>query len=105
MNVNVRIPDKVANRITADGGDLERRALEGLVLEEFRAGRITKRELRDAPGFEVLNEVNGFPEDHNFFEDCTIEDIHLDVQTLERLGFRGTCLSSSRTRDRRTTWS
>ncbi len=41
MNLVVRIPDDLATRIAAEGGDLERRALEALVLEEFRAGRMT----------------------------------------------------------------
>ena len=37
INLTVRIPDRMAARITAAGGDLERRALEALVLEEYRA--------------------------------------------------------------------
>jgi hypothetical protein len=44
--MKLRIPDDFASRIAAQGGDLERRALEALVLEEFRAGRISKGELR-----------------------------------------------------------
>jgi hypothetical protein len=55
MNIIVHIPDKMATRLAAEGGDLERRALEALVLEEFRAGRLSKSELRRALGFEALN--------------------------------------------------
>lgn len=35
-------------------------ALKDPVVEELRAGRISKGELRDAFGFAVLNEVDGF---------------------------------------------
>ena len=42
MNVTVRIPDELASRIADDRDSLARRALEGLVMEAFRAGRISK---------------------------------------------------------------
>ena len=39
MNLNVEIPDDLARRLGAAGGDLSRRALEGFAVEEYRAGR------------------------------------------------------------------
>ena len=87
MNVTVRIPDELAARLAADGGDLERRALEALVLEAFRAGRITKAELRRTLGFEALNDLDGFLKAHGVFEDYTLEELDREVQDLERLGF------------------
>jgi len=44
MNVTVQIPDDLARRLTAAGGDLWRRALEALAVEEY--GRLTKPELQ-----------------------------------------------------------
>jgi hypothetical protein len=38
MNVTLEIPDDVAERLTAAGDDLSRRALEALVLEEYKRG-------------------------------------------------------------------
>jgi hypothetical protein len=46
MEPTVRIPDELASRMSASGGDLSRRALEALALEELKTGRITKPELR-----------------------------------------------------------
>jgi Uncharacterised protein family (UPF0175) len=86
MNLILRIPDDVASRIAAQGGDLERRALEALVLEEFRAGRMNKGELRRTLGFVVLNEVDGFLKAHDVFEDYTIADLDRETQALDRLG-------------------
>ena len=37
MDVTVHIPEELARRLTAAGGDLSRRALEALALEEYRA--------------------------------------------------------------------
>ena len=50
MNVTVRIPDDLADRLAAAGGDLERRALEALALAEYQAGRLTRPEAGTTPG-------------------------------------------------------
>ena len=87
MNVTLRIPDDLAARMTAAGADLERRALEALVLEEFRAGRMTKAELRRALGFGGLDEVDGFLKAHAAFEPYTSDEVDREVQALQRLGY------------------
>jgi hypothetical protein len=51
MDVTVHIPDDIAARLCAAGGDLSRLALEGLALEEDKSGHITKAELRRLLGF------------------------------------------------------
>ena len=51
MELAVQIPDDLASRMSASGGDLSRRALEALALQEFRSGHITKPELRRLLGF------------------------------------------------------
>lgn len=83
----VRIPDELAARLVADGADLERCALEALVLEAFRAGRISKAELRRTLGLEALNDLDGFLKAHGAFEDYTLEELDREAQDLERLGF------------------
>ena len=87
MNITVRIPDSLAERLRAGGANLERHVLEAVVLEEFRAGRMTTAELRQALGFSVLDEVDGFLKAHGVWEDVTLEDIENDVQTLRSLGY------------------
>ena len=53
MNLTVTLPDDLAQRLGAGTVDLERRALEALVSEEYRAGRLTKPDLRRLLGFDV----------------------------------------------------
>ena len=43
LNITVRIPDDFAKRLGS--GDLGRRVLEALALEEYRAGRLTTADL------------------------------------------------------------
>ena len=59
MDIMVRIPDDLALRL-GTAGELERHALEGLALEEFRRGHLTKSELQLLLGFEARAKVEVF---------------------------------------------
>jgi hypothetical protein len=85
MNLVVRIPDDLAERLGA-ASDLERRALEALALEEFKLGHLTKPELRRLLGLETLNEMDGFLKAHGVFEPYTMDDLECERQALDRLG-------------------
>jgi hypothetical protein len=76
MNLTLPIPE-----------DLSRRALEGLGLEEYKAGRITKAELRQLLGFETRYEMDGFLKAHEVWMNYTIDDLRREVATLQHLGF------------------
>ena len=86
MEVTVQIPDEIANRVTASGVDLARRTLENFALEEFRAERITKVELRKMLGLERI-ELDGFFKAHGVHEEYTMEDFERERRALKELGF------------------
>src|SRR5580658_9270585 len=75
MNVTLQIPDDLAKRLTAVGGDLSRRALEAFALEEFKSGHLTKPELRELLGYETRGALDGFLKAHGVFEEYTLEDL------------------------------
>lgn len=85
MNITLRIPDDVAQRLGTQT-ELERKALEAFALEEFRQGRIHKPELRRMLGFETRVELDGFLKSHTVFEPYTVADFEREQQTLDRLG-------------------
>ena len=87
MELTVQIPDELARRMGASGGDLSRRALEALALEEFKSGRISKPELRRLLGFGTRYELDGFLKSHGVYEHYTIEDFEKDRDDLKHLGF------------------
>jgi hypothetical protein len=87
MQVTLDIPDDVAERLKAVGGDLSRRALEALALEEYKRGRLTKPELRRLLGFGTRNALDGFLKTHGVFEPYSLDDLARERHDLERLGF------------------
>ena len=86
MNLTVHLPDDLAARLAADGADLERRALEALAAEEYRAGRLTKPDLRRLLGFETGHEIDGFLKEHDIHDGITPEELSRQLETLDRLG-------------------
>lgn len=85
MNLTLEIPDEIARRLSESGGDLSRRALEGLAIEELRAGRIDEVELAEMLGLGRL-EADRFLKAHHVDLDITIEDVDRDLADLRKLG-------------------
>jgi len=73
--------------MSASGGDLSRRALEALALEEFKRGHLTKPELRRLLGFGTRYRLDGFLKSHGVYEDYNMEDFEQDRNALTQLGF------------------
>lgn len=88
MHVTVEIPDDVAQRLSAAGTDLSRRALEALLAEEYRQGHLTKPDLRRLLSFETSNQIEGFLKAHAVIEDLpTLDELERERQDLRSLGF------------------
>ena len=85
MNLVVEIPDDVAAHLAADG-DVGRQALEALAVESYRAGRLTKPELRRMLGFGTRAALDGFLKARAVFEPYSADDIARDREAVERLG-------------------
>jgi len=86
MNLTVEIPDDLARSLHAAGGDVSRRVLETLALEEYRSGRLGKAELRSVLGFETGYELDGFLKQHEVWIEYDEQDAARERATFERLG-------------------
>jgi Uncharacterised protein family (UPF0175) len=78
--------DDLVGQFNAAGGDLSRRALEALALEEYKSGHLTNAELRRLLRFDTRYELDGFLKAHQVWADYTVEDLHDDMRDLESLG-------------------
>ena len=86
MNLTVEIPDDLASQMSAAGGDLSRRMLESFALQEYKAERISKAQLRRLLGFETSYEIDGFLKAHQVGPNVTLDDLRRDMQDLHSLG-------------------
>jgi hypothetical protein len=51
VEITLHIPDDVAKRLSADGGDLSRRAIEAIALEGYRDQTLTLYQVSEMLGF------------------------------------------------------
>ena len=86
MNVTVEIPDEIAATIRAGGDDLSRRVLEGFALEEYKAERLSKAQMRRLLCFETRYELDDFLKARQIWANVTIDDVRRDAQDLRSLG-------------------
>lgn len=86
MDLTVPIPDEIVPRLLAAGGDLSRRALEALALEEYKSGHLTKAELRRMLGYGTRYQLDGFLKAHGVVEDYTWEDFEREREALQKFG-------------------
>jgi hypothetical protein len=73
VNVTERIPDDLAGRLAAAGGDLSRRALEALAAEEYKREGITKPELQRLLGIETSFQLDEFLKAHDVWIEYTMQ--------------------------------
>lgn len=86
MNVTVQIPDDLAKRLAAAGGDLSRRALEALAADEYKHDRLTKPELQRLLEIETSFQLDEFLKAHDVWIEYTSEDAERERRSLDRLG-------------------
>jgi Uncharacterised protein family (UPF0175) len=87
MDVTLHLPDEFAERLKVAGGDLSRRALEALALDEYRLGHLSTGELRRLLGFATRAALDGFLRAHGPSVDYSLEDLERDRRDLSRAGF------------------
>jgi hypothetical protein len=86
MDITIHIPDELATRL-GTSGDLPRRVLETLAVEEFRLGRLTQAELRRLLGLATRQALDEVLKAHGVYVPFTLDDLDQDRNDLRRLGF------------------
>jgi len=84
--ITVRLPGELARLVEANG-EIERRVVEALALDEFRQGHLSRAELRRLLGFGTRMKLDQFLAAHGVFGTYTLADLERDRRDLNRLGF------------------
>ncbi len=87
MDLTIQLPDDLGQRLSAAGGDLSRRALEALAIEEYKMGHLTNTELRRLLGIRTRIALDEFLKAHEVLLDYTLDDLEQERHDLRRLGF------------------
>ncbi|MCC6778464.1 MAG: UPF0175 family protein [Hyphomicrobiales bacterium] len=86
MDVVVHIPEDLARRLESVG-DLPRRVLETIAVEEYRLGRLSQADLRHVLGLGTRQALDALLKAHEVYLPYTTDDLEQDRNDLRRLGF------------------
>jgi predicted HTH domain antitoxin len=89
MAITIELPRQLEQQLQAEWADLERHALEGLVVEAFRSGKLSSHEVGEALGMQSRWEAENFLSERGAYPGYDLEDLQQDRQTLERTAGKG----------------
>jgi hypothetical protein len=81
MQVQLDVPEEVAQQFAAEPGGITRAALEALAIEGVRSGKLTVHQARRMLGIPSRYQMDGFLKVHGVFLPITAEEIVKDSQT------------------------
>jgi Uncharacterised protein family (UPF0175) len=86
MQVQIDLPEDIANALIAGGQDIGRAAAESLALEGYRTGRLSEEQVRRLLQFESRLQVHGFLKDHQVYLNYSENDLEHDLETARKFG-------------------
>ena len=78
MQVNLDVPEDVAQQFAAEPGGITRAALEALAIEGVRSSRLTTHQARQMLGIQSRYEMDGFLKAHGVFLPITLQEVVRD---------------------------
>lgn len=85
MQITIEIPDKIAQRMSAKWGNLEKRSLEILAAEAYREEVISAAEVRRMLNLSSRWEAHGFLKQEGAYLHYTLADLEQDVEAIRSL--------------------
>lgn len=83
MTINIQVPESTEETLKqAFGANLERMALEALVVEGYRCGKLGIGQVRRLLGLESRWDAENWLGDHGVVWNYTLEDLEADRATL-----------------------
>jgi predicted HTH domain antitoxin len=85
MQITIEIPDELAYQLQADRSTLSRHILENLVVEAYKAEKITSSEVGRILSLPSRFAVDDFLKVHEAYLHYTESDLEQDIETLYQL--------------------
>jgi hypothetical protein len=81
----LNLPDELSDFLLTSGGTLERAALKTVALEAYRAGKLSKGQLRRILGYRTRTQVHAFLKEHGAYLHYSLADLEDDRQAGDAL--------------------
>ena len=85
MTLVFELSDGIESELRRDWPDLERHALEGLLIEAFREGKVGSSVVQSALVMVSRMEAINFLGDRGVYPGYGVEDLEADIATMKRL--------------------
>ena len=85
MQIVVQVPDALAARLGGSPDGLSAAALEALLVDAYRTGRLTAAELQEALDLPTVDAFDGFLKAHGVPLEYTVEEFDAERALAERL--------------------
>lgn len=81
MQVTLDLPEELTQYLGQDAQSLSRAALEALVLEGVRSGRLSTAQARRVLGFRTRHQMDAFLKTHGLERPFTLDQVRRDSDT------------------------
>jgi hypothetical protein len=85
MAITIHLPEKLQNHLESEWADLDRHALEGLLVEAYRQKKLSSYEVGQTLGFKNRWETLNFLSERGAYPNYDLEDLEEDRRALEQL--------------------
>lgn len=83
MDISIVLPDDIARRLAAEGGDVPRLALEAFAVEGYRRGVLTHAEVGRLLSLPSRWDVDAFLKQAQAYLDYTAVDLDEDMRSIQ----------------------
>ena len=85
MQVTIELPEDIGRQLTSKWRDLPRAALEALLLEAYRAKKLSAEQLCRLLGFDSRYDLDGFLKQHEVWLEYSLQDFEREAEASARL--------------------
>ncbi|HXA55973.1 MAG TPA: UPF0175 family protein [Candidatus Acidoferrum sp.] len=85
MEITLKIPDEIAQRVAPEGEGPARVTLESLALEGYRSEALTESDVRQMLGFSTRMTVHAFLKEHGVYLHYSMEELEQDLESARTL--------------------
>jgi hypothetical protein len=84
MQIQVELPDDIAQAMSAGGDDLTSATRQSIALDGYRSGRLSEEQVRRLLGFESRLQVHAFLKAHQVYLTYSEKDLDHDLETARK---------------------